>query len=652
MSRTPAQSPNTYLSMKLTQTGAMLGTPAYMAPEQFASARTDERTDQFSFCVALYEAVYEQRPFAGETFQALMTSVTTGDVRPAPAKPSVPGWIRRALLRGMTADPQKRYPSMTALLAALTTDPTVRLRRAAAVAGVALCVVGRNGGDAAGQRLTPGDVPRRRRAAGRRLGGGRPTLGAQGRDPSVVRRDGRQATPRRPLLPPGRYLDEYANRWASMYADACEATQVRGEQSADVLDLRMACLNEHLTDLRALTDVFTTADAKVVENAVTSAGSLARLDRCADVALLRAVIKPPADDATRARVDALRSQLAHLKAIWRAGRCADAQPLANDLISQVRAISYQPLLAEALLAVATDGEDCAPATERIGMVEESFAAAVASRHDEVAARAAAMVPLILADRFRQTARAREWVLIGRAALARIGGNPILDATLDADESSIFSYEGRGADAIAAARRAREKQEKLLGEDHPYAIACLNSEGLALEGAGRYAEALATLDLARDRAAHALGVAHPYVAMMENNRGEVLNSLRRFPEATAAFERAIAIWTETKVDPMSLPYAQTGLGLALLGEHRPLEAIAPLEAALTTRVAGKAAPELLGETRFALARALWAKPGERPRAEELARKARADYTMGEKHGDSLPAPVAQIDSWLATAIASL
>jgi hypothetical protein len=70
------------------------------------------------------------------------------------------------------------------------------------------------------------------------------------------------------------------------------------------------------------------------------------------------------------------------------------------------------------------------------------------------------------------------------------------------------------------------------------------------------------------------------------------------------------------------------------------------------VAGKAAPELLGETRFALARALWANPGERQRAEELARKARADYTMGEKHGDSLPAPVAQIDSWLATAIASL
>ncbi|HVV15569.1 MAG TPA: protein kinase [Polyangia bacterium] len=651
MSRTPAQSANTYLSMKLTQTGAMLGTPAYMAPEQFAGGRTDERTDQFSFCVALYEAVYDQRPFAGETFQALMTSVTTGEIRPAPAKPSVPGWIRRALLRGMTADPQQRHPSMTALLAALTTDPTVRLRQAAAVAGVALCVVA-------------GMMAMRRASDSRQAmcrGGGERLAGVW---EAGGQRSSRKDAIHRAFVATGasyaeaafasasRYLDEYANRWAAVYADACEATHVRGEQSPDVLDLRMACLNERLTDLRALTDVFTTADAKVVENAVTSAGSLARLDRCADVPLLRAVIKPPADDATRARVEALRSQLAHLKAIWRAGRCADAEPLANDLLGQVRAIGYQPLLAEALLAVGNDGEDCRPAVERIDMVQESFAAALASHHDEIIAEAAAVLPALLSDRVRQPALAREWIAIGRAAVARIGGSPILDATLDNGESSIFSYEGRGADAIAAARRARQKQEKLLGEDHPYAIACLNGEGLALQMAGRYQEALAILTTARDRSAHALGVAHPSVAMIENNRGEVLNTLRRFPEARAAFERAIAIWTETKVDPMSVPYAETGLGLALLGERRPLEAVAPLEAALATRLAGKAAPELLGETRFALARALWAKPGERARAEELARKARADYLTGEKHGDSTPGPIAQIDSWLATAVASL
>ena len=72
-----------------------------------------------------------------------------------------------------------------------------------------------------------------------------------------------------------RLLDQYVGRWTGMYTDACQATQVRGEQSAEVLDLRMACLNEHLGNARALSDVFATADGKVVENAVSAAAALA-----------------------------------------------------------------------------------------------------------------------------------------------------------------------------------------------------------------------------------------------------------------------------------------------------------------------------------------------------------------------------------------
>src|SRR5204863_3949280 len=70
---------------RLTRTGAMMGTPAYMAPEQFRGRATDARSDQFAFCVALYEALYGERPFGGNTLMALTTNVVNGRIRETPA---------------------------------------------------------------------------------------------------------------------------------------------------------------------------------------------------------------------------------------------------------------------------------------------------------------------------------------------------------------------------------------------------------------------------------------------------------------------------------------------------------------------------------------------------------------------------------------
>jgi serine/threonine protein kinase/formylglycine-generating enzyme required for sulfatase activity len=124
----------------LTRTGAVMGTPAYMAPEQFLGEPTDARTDQFSFCVALYEALYGERPFAGETVLRLLRNMTDGTLQPVREERDVPAWIRRVLARGLSAGGAARWPSMAALIAALEDDPATRHRRRL-LAGVAFALV-------------------------------------------------------------------------------------------------------------------------------------------------------------------------------------------------------------------------------------------------------------------------------------------------------------------------------------------------------------------------------------------------------------------------------------------------------------------------------------------------------------------------------
>ena len=104
----------------LTQTGAVLGTPAYMAAEQFAGGRGDAKTDQFSFCTALYEALYGQRPFAGDKLDVLVSAVQGGRVQPVKTRHEVPAWLHRVVARGLQPDPAARWPGMDALLAALS----------------------------------------------------------------------------------------------------------------------------------------------------------------------------------------------------------------------------------------------------------------------------------------------------------------------------------------------------------------------------------------------------------------------------------------------------------------------------------------------------------------------------------------------------
>src|SRR5262245_20983678 len=107
----------------------LLGTPAYMAPEQLRGEAADAASDQFSFCVTLYEGLYGERPFAGATAKAVAASIAAEKVREPPAGSRVPPWLRRIVLRGLRAAPAQRHPSMEALLAELSRTPGRRRKR-------------------------------------------------------------------------------------------------------------------------------------------------------------------------------------------------------------------------------------------------------------------------------------------------------------------------------------------------------------------------------------------------------------------------------------------------------------------------------------------------------------------------------------------
>lgn len=143
----------------LTRTGAVMGTPMFMAPEQHLGERADERSDQFAYCVALYHALYGVFPYAGETSAALAHSVIKGRMQPPPKKHDVPERLRRILVRGLATKPEERYPSMEALLADLTRPPSRAARQFAIVMGVLILVAGAVVG---GYVLSSHDAPPKR----------------------------------------------------------------------------------------------------------------------------------------------------------------------------------------------------------------------------------------------------------------------------------------------------------------------------------------------------------------------------------------------------------------------------------------------------------------------------------------------------------
>ena len=128
------------LEVDLTATGTVLGTPRYMAPEQLLGPNIDARSDQFSFCVALYEALWGHHPLRDSTSVAMLEHGEPA--RPPPDASKIPASVAKAVMRGLSKERTDRFPTLAALIGELTPPVQHARGRTLAFAAVALVVLG------------------------------------------------------------------------------------------------------------------------------------------------------------------------------------------------------------------------------------------------------------------------------------------------------------------------------------------------------------------------------------------------------------------------------------------------------------------------------------------------------------------------------
>ncbi|MFO7561573.1 MAG: serine/threonine-protein kinase [Enhygromyxa sp.] len=376
---------------RLTQTGGMLGTPRYMAPEQFLGKRVDARADQFAFCVSLWEAVYERHPFDASNIAALAFAASTGQLRepPARARRRVPDRLRRILARGLSAEPADRYPELSELLAELTAlrHRGARRRRIAAVlVSVPLVAAGLWAAwPAAPDPCTP---------AGERWAGvwdpaaQAEIEGALGESelPYV-----RQSWPRLQAK-----LDAYTSAWDEHQQRACRDTRVHETVSESLLDRRMSCLDTRRRRIAALVGQLRQGDAEVLEHALELAAQLPALDDCDDLSRLEGAVPPPAPELQE-QLAAFEQAIAEAETFNLAERGDLAAAELEPWEQQLAELDYPPaeMRLFATLAQSWSGRDNSKSCE---LHRRAYAKAVAADDTEFATKHALQLASCKTDR--------------------------------------------------------------------------------------------------------------------------------------------------------------------------------------------------------------------------------------------------------------
>jgi tetratricopeptide (TPR) repeat protein len=550
------------------KTGTLAGTPRYMAPEQFGNGTSDPRSDQFSFCVSLFEGLFGERPFEGDTYAALADAVMNGRTVPASRKTGVPGHIRNAVMRGLEAEPGKRHASMNALLAVLEHDPWRRRK-------IALVAVGMVGLLAAAIANPLLDDPGRRRCE----------RGASAID-EVWHDDRREAiasaftatgVPRADerFVAVAPEIGGHVEAWRAMYLDACLATHVRGEQSGERLDARMRCLQDDRERLDALLGELELPDAALIERASRAVANLPDLEACRDPDLREFV---PIDPVDEDRVSRARHALAIAEARNDAGRYAAGITATDEALAELGELSLPWLRAHIgvvrgqLQMRAGDGA-AAEATLR-----EALAHAVASEQLDFAARGWVELLFVVADRGRSS-EAIAMELGAELAVTAAGDEPALRRRLETVLGIVYDDAGRLEEALAHHEAALALAQ--TSEAGPLVMEVLYANyGNTLYDLGRLQDAYENHERALELSIAELGEQHPAVASDMMNLARDAGDLGATDKARELYLRALEL-REQLIGPESRAAGEALINLAVLeyGQYEFVEARAHGERAL-------------------------------------------------------------------------
>ncbi|WAS96329.1 serine/threonine-protein kinase [Nannocystis punicea] len=584
-----AMAEKSLLDMRITRTGGMTGTPAYMAPEQYLGQATDARTDQFSFCVALYEGLYGQRPFVGDRVPVVREAVLAGRVQDVPKDTDVPAWLHRIVLRGLSVRPADRFKAMNELLDHLDETPRPRRlgRKVALAGGLAVAF--------AGAAFAVYDVVAARPE--------QPVLAGMCETPDLGWDEGRRAGLARALAerpggavfagPTLAELDHHAQELRDMFQETCRNAQADAEAGGEAGARRRACLERRRSAFAGLARALSEASGPALDRAATALDALPAPRDCDDPRRLAAVVPGPEDDELRAQVARLRAELDHAGAVLALGDAPRAWDIARALAAADE--TWLPARAEALYGRAAIERALGRAEAAARGLSDALWAAEASRHDEVAADALTLQFAVECEDLGRRGEARRlWPRLS-AALQRLGDDGRREASARGRYGRALLQEGDVETARVELTAALRRGEEILGVEHPRLLPILLDLAAACQRGGRDHEATGHVARAQELASARLPPEHPDRARVHVAAGDLARARGDSAAARQRYDDALAIYTEIYgQDHPDMSLALIGRGLAAAADQRWADAAGDLRRALAAweHVLGPEHPRLV------------------------------------------------------------